>query len=158
MTRVEGTDLVIRRCEPRDADTIARFNAQMAFETEGKQLIPEVIAAGVRRLIDSPSLGFYIVAEHEGSAIACLMITNEWSDWRNGTVWWIHSLYFKPEVRGLKLFSGMYDYIRRLAETDPRVRGLRLYVDQSNSNAQAVYSKLGMNGEHYRVFEWMKKS
>ena len=86
-------DLVIRRAEMRDADTIAAFNARMAHETEGKELIPEVIGAGVRKLLATPSLGFYLVAEHDARVVAGLMVTNEWSDWRNGLFWWIQRVY-----------------------------------------------------------------
>jgi GNAT superfamily N-acetyltransferase len=80
----------------------------------------------------------------------------EWSDWRNGEVWWIHSVFIEPAYRGKGVFSKFYAYVKALVETDPKVRGLRLYVDKTNKSAQAIYGKLGMNGEHYNMFEWMK--
>ena len=93
-------ELSIRKAQLRDADVIANFSSAMALETEGKALIPERIAAGVRRLLTDGSLGFYAVAERDGKVVGCLMITNEWSDWRNGLFWWIESVYVDPGVGG----------------------------------------------------------
>jgi GNAT superfamily N-acetyltransferase len=146
----------IRRAEMRDADTIARFNAQMAFETEGKELIPEVIGAGVRRLLDSPSLGFYLVAEHDGRMIACLMITNEWSDWRNGLFWWIQSVYVEAAYRRQGVYRRMYEEVRSLAKADAGVCGFRLYVEKENEVAHATYASLGMKETDYLLYEELK--
>ena len=88
--------------------------------------------------------------------VASTMITYEWSDWRNGVVWWIQSVYVAPEARGQGVYKGLYAYVQELANDDPNIRGIRLYVDKRNTRAQQVYAKLGMNGEHYQVFEWMK--
>ena len=84
------------------------------------------------------------------------LTTYEWSDWRNGVVWWIQSVYVVPTARGQRIYAGLYDYVKSFATMDENVRGIRLYVDQRNSSAQQVYARLGMNGDHYRVFEWMK--
>jgi ribosomal protein S18 acetylase RimI-like enzyme len=148
--------LSFRRGEMRDADTIANFNAAMAWETEGKELIPEVIGAGARRLIATPSLGFYVVAEHAGEVIACLMITHEWSDWRNGLFWWIQSVYVKKEFRRQGVYRRMYEHVRSLAQSDASVCGFRLYVEKENENAHATYSSLGMKETDYLLYEELK--
>ena len=148
--------LSMRRGELRDAHAIAAFNAAMAFETEGKELISEVIAAGVRRLIDSPSLGFYLVAEHEGRVIACLMITNEWSDWRNGLFWWIQSVYVLGKYRRQGVYRRMYEHVREMAKADPGVCGFRLYVEKENEVAHATYASLGMKQTDYLLYEELK--
>jgi len=146
----------IRKGEPRDAATIAAFNAAMALETERKRLIPERIEAGVRRLIDSPSLGFYLVAEHEGRVIACLMITNEWSDWRNGLFWWIQSVYVDKHFRRQGVYRRLYEHVRLLAESDDGVCGFRLYVEKDNAVAHATYASLGMAPTVYQIYEELK--
>jgi GNAT superfamily N-acetyltransferase len=97
------------------------------------------------------------VAEQDGQILGSLLITHEWSDWRNGTVWWIQSVYVVPEARRKGIYAGLYAHVKELAQADPKVRGIRLYVDRRNTRAQTVYTRLGMNGEHYQVFEWMKE-
>jgi GNAT superfamily N-acetyltransferase len=149
-------DLLLRKGELRDAETIARFNAQMAHETEGKELIPEVIGAGVRRLLDTPSLGFYLVAEHEARVVACLMITNEWSDWRNGLFWWIQSVYVEAPFRRQGVYRRMYEHVRKMAKTDAGVCGFRLYVEKENEVAHATYASLGMQQTDYLLYEELK--
>lgn len=128
----------------------------MAWETESLRLEKETCHLGVRAVFESPHRGKYHVCEVDGNVVGSLLLTTEWSDWRNGVVWWMHSVYLRPEFRGQKLFSGFYKYVQELAHAEPSVRGIRLYVDHSNQNAQKVYAKIGMNGEHYRLFEWMK--
>lgn len=149
-------DLTLRRGELRDADTIARFNSQMAFETEGKALIPEVIGAGVRRLMETPSLGFYLVCEHEARVIACLMITNEWSDWRNGLFWWIQSVYVEKDFRRQGVYRRMYEHVRAMARAEPGVCGFRLYVEKQNDIAHSTYASLGMKETDYLLYEELK--
>jgi len=148
--------LTLRRAEMRDADTIARFNAQMANETEGKELIPEVIGAGVRRLLETPSLGFYIVAEHGGRIVACLMLTNEWSDWRNGMFWWIQSVYVEKGFRRQGVYRRMYEHVRELAQSEPGICGFRLYMEKDNEVANATYTSLGMKETDYLLYEELK--
>jgi ribosomal protein S18 acetylase RimI-like enzyme len=148
--------LSLRRADLRDAATIARFNAQMALETEGKELIPEVIGAGVQRLLQTPSLGFYLVAEHEGRVIACLMITNEWSDWRNGLFWWIQSVYVEKDFRRRGVYRRMYEEVRAMAQREAGVCGFRLYVEKDNEAAHATYSSLGMKETDYLLYEELK--
>lgn len=147
---------IIRKAELRDADAIARFNSAMALETEGKALLPERVNAGVLRLLNDPSLGFYVVAEQAGSVVGCLMITNEWSDWRNGLFWWIQSVYIVPAARRQGVYRALYDFVRDMARADPGICGFRLYVEKENTAAQRTYSSLGMAPTDYRVYEELK--
>jgi len=152
-----STTPLIRAARRDDAAAIARFNAAMAAETESITLDAATLRAGVEAVLDDPRHGFYLVAEVGGTVVACLMITYEWSDWRNGVVWWIQSVYVLPGARKQGVYAGLYRYIQELAQRDDHVRGIRLYVDRRNAPAQQVYARLGMNGEHYQVFEWMKE-
>jgi GNAT superfamily N-acetyltransferase len=145
-----------REGRPADVPAIVEFQVAMARETEELDLDREVCARGVQALFDDPSRGRYFLAESGGAVIASLMITYEWSDWRNGNVWWIQSVYVRPESRRQRVYAGLYEHVKRLVGADDSVRGIRLYVDRRNTSAQDVYTKLGMNGEHYQVFEWMK--
>lgn len=154
MTQSES--LRIRKAQAGDADHIAAFNRAMAWETEGKALIPELIAAGVRRLLAEPALGFYAVAEHEGEVVGCLMVTNEWSDWRNGLFWWIQSVYVTQPWRRRGVYRRLYDFIRELARGEPGVCGFRLYVEKENTTAQRTYASLGMAPTDYLIYEELK--
>lgn len=145
-----------REATPADRDAIVQFQIAMARETEGIELDPATCTLGVQAVFDQPAHGQYYVCEWEGEVVSSLLVTYEWSDWRNGVVWWIQSVYVKPEARRKGIYAGLYTYVRNLAQSDPQVCGLRLYVDQRNEAAQQVYRRLGMDGEHYQVFEWMK--
>ena len=146
-----------RQATSADISEIVDFQIAMARETEDLELDPEVVSKGVAAVFDNTSRGRYYVAERDGHVIGSLLITYEWSDWRNGAVWWIQSVYVVPEARRQGVYAGLYARVKELAEADPQVRGIRLYVDRRNARAQAVYMRLGMNGEHYQVFEWMKE-
>jgi ribosomal protein S18 acetylase RimI-like enzyme len=146
-------ELILRKGDRRDAGAIAAFNSAMAHETEGRGLIPEVVGAGVSRLLQDPSLGFYVVAEHGGRVVGCLMVTNEWSDWRNGIFWWIQSVYVEAGWRRKGVYRRLYDFIRGLALADPGVCGFRLYVEKENTVAQATYQSLGMKATDYLMYE-----
>lgn len=139
-----------------DIDTIADFQVKMAFETENMKLDPEVVNLGVTAVMDDPSKGKYWLAEADGEVAACLLTVPEWSDWRNGTVLWIHSVYVKPEFRKKAVFKSLYNHLKEMVQESRDLRGLRLYVDKTNLNAQKVYESLGMSGEHYHLYEWMK--
>ncbi|MEM9977199.1 MAG: GNAT family N-acetyltransferase [Cyanobacteria bacterium P01_D01_bin.2] len=143
----------IRRAQIRDADDIARFNQAMALETEQKQLTPEVVLAGVSALLENSAQGFYIVAEDNSKVVACLMITTEWSDWRNGLFWWVQSVFVTPDYRRRGIYRRMYGYVKELAAQAPNVCGFRLYVEQDNKRAQKTYAALGMTQSPYRLFE-----
>jgi GNAT superfamily N-acetyltransferase len=145
-----------RDATAHDAATIVDFQLAMARETEDVSLDRVICARGVQAVFDNPSRGRYFVAEKDGRVVASLLITYEWSDWRNGVVWWIQSVYVRPEVRKQRIYAGLYEHVKRIAFADVSVKGIRLYVDRRNTTAQDVYRRLGMDGDHYIVFEWMK--
>jgi ribosomal protein S18 acetylase RimI-like enzyme len=149
-------DIKIRPGLLFDIQTIADFQVKMAFETENMKLDPPTVIKGVTAVLDDPSKGKYWLAELNGVVVGSLLTIPEWSDWRNGTVLWIHSVYVPPEHRKLGIFKKLYTHLKTMVETSPELRGLRLYVDKTNVPAQKVYEALGMNGEHYHLFEWMK--
>jgi GNAT superfamily N-acetyltransferase len=146
----------IRKATVADAATIAQFNQQMAWETEHKELIPELILAGVTSLLTNPSYGFYLVAEIEGRVVASLMITTEWSDWRNGVFWWIQSVYVNAEFRRRGIYRQMYQAVKDLALEVGNVCGYRLYVEKDNRTAQSTYDELGMKITDYLIYEELK--
>lgn len=150
-------EITYRQGLPTDAETIVAFQIAMARETEDLALNEEICMRGVRAVFARADLGKYYVAEQDGKVIGSLMITYEWSDWRNGMVWWIQSVYISPAARQQGVYAGLYAHIKNIVQADENLRGIRLYVDERNQRAQKVYAKLGMNGEHYRVFEWMKE-
>jgi GNAT superfamily N-acetyltransferase len=150
-------DIRYRDANPGDALDIVEFQIAMARETEDFDLDRRICTRGVEAVFADRSLGRYFVADADSNLIASLMITPEWSDWRNGVVWWIQSVYVRPEYRRRGVYAGLYQYVKRIAEADQSVKGIRLYVDRRNTAAQEVYRRLGMNGEHYQVFEWMKR-
>ncbi len=136
-----------------DAETIAAYNTAMAAETEGKSLDPGVIGPGVRNLLEDASKGRYWVAESDGQVIGQLMVTYEWSDWRNGTIWWIQSVFVHPDWRRKGVFSALYRHVESQANDTPQVIGLRLYVEENNKRAQQTYAALGMDRPGYVVME-----
>ena len=148
-------EIITREASVADAGAIIEFQLAMARETESVELDPPTVTHGVHAVFDDPSRGRYFVAEAEGSVVASLLITNEWSDWRNGNVWWIQSVYVRPAFRRRGVYAGMSHDVRAIAERE-NVRGIRLYVDRRNALAQDVYRRAGMNGEHYLVYEWMR--
>lgn len=150
------SDATYREAVPHDAEAIIEFQLAMARETEELELDRPTLTRGVHALFADPALGRYYIAEAGGRAVASLMITYEWSDWRNGMVWWIQSVYVVPEFRRRGVYAGLYQHVKSMVDAEPAIRGIRLYVDNRNKPAQEVYARLGMEGEHYRVFEWMK--
>ncbi len=148
--------MIIRQALSQDAAELAEFNMNMAKETEGMELIPEVIAAGVKAMIDNPQMGFYLVVELDNGIQASLMVTTEWSDWRNGMFWWIQSVYVRPEYRRQGLYRELYMRVKELAEQEPAVCGFRLYVEHWNTVAQKAYASLGMTETAYKMFEELK--
>ncbi len=143
----------IRAARPEDVAVLVEFNLRMAQETEGRQLVPDVLAAGVRAVVDDPRLGFYLVAEVGGVVAGALMVTTEWSDWRNGTFWWVQSVYVAPDFRRRGLFKALYGEVRERARNTPRICGCRLYVHQDNAAALATYGRLGLQATHYKLLE-----
>jgi len=145
----------VRDATPTDIETIVAFNRAMARETEGKDLAVEVLLPGVRTVIANSTLGRYFVACHGAELVGQLMITTEWSDWRNGQIWWIQSVYVRPDHRRRGVFRALYRHAEQVARTTPGVVGLRLYVEHNNAVAQRAYESLGMQDAGYLVFETM---
>ena len=148
--------MLIRPASEQDIPTLVDFQLKMAAETENVTLDKRVLLQGVVNLFKDPRKGEYFVAEEQGQIMGCLMTTYEWSDWRDGTILWIQSVYVPNELRGRGIYKQLYEHIKQLALSDPSITGIRLYVDKKNRLAQQVYQKLGMDGEHYQVYEWMK--
>jgi GNAT superfamily N-acetyltransferase len=136
-----------------DLDFIADGNAAMALETEHKVLDPATVRAGVQAAFDDAGRGRYFVAEIDGKVVGQLMITYEWSDWRNGAFWWIQSVYVEPAARRLGVFRALYSHVERLARQTAGVCGLRLYVENENIRAQQTYLGCGMAHAGYLVME-----
>lgn len=147
------TAVRVRAAQAQDRAILVEFNAAMARETENKTLDAGVLAAGVGSVLAEPERGFYLVAECDGGIAGCLMITFEWSDWRNGDWWWLQSVYIAPSFRRQGVFRSLYAEVERLARAAPRVVGVRLYVERDNVRAQQTYASLGMHEAHYRMFE-----
>ncbi|HEX8652274.1 MAG TPA: N-acetyltransferase [Pyrinomonadaceae bacterium] len=152
-------DWNIRLADERDVHSLVEFNRAMARETEAKDLDVEVLTAGVEGLLGNPRHGFYVVAEQGGLepdkrvVAASLMVTFEWSDWRNGVFWWIQSVYVKPEFRRQGVYRALYQFVKSRAAAERGVRGFRLYVEKENHTAQQTYERLGMTETYYKMFE-----
>jgi GNAT superfamily N-acetyltransferase len=144
----------IRAARAEDLEALVAGNMALAEETEPVRLDMETLRQGILALLESRAPGRYWVAELEGRVVGQLLVTFEWSDWRNRMVWWIQSVYVAPDARGRGVLRTLYDVARREALA-AGAGGLRLYVNTANQRAQAVYAALGMNGDHYRVFEDM---
>ena len=146
--------LVIREATAEDRDRIVLFNQAMARETEGRELDRRVLTTGVERVLKDGGLGRYFVAELEDEVIGQVMVTTEWSDWRNGHVWWLQSVYVSKRHRREGVFRRLHDHVREAARAE-RAIGLRLYVERDNVPAQATYRNLGMDASQYLMFEEM---
>jgi len=149
--------LNVRLARPEDAAAIASFSAAMALETEGRRLDLDRLNDGTIALLESPDRGFFMVAELEQAddrqLLGQLMITYEWSDWRNGAFWWIQSVYVDPAWRRQGVYRTMHDTIVAQAKGNPQVCGIRLYVEQDNRAAQTVYQRVGLAPSAYAVYE-----
>lgn len=145
--------IFIRQALPEDAQSIIQFNICMAWETEGKKLDKDLIKAGVSRVLSEQAEAFYLVAvNHDNLIVASLMVTKEWSDWRNAFIWWIQSVYVLPKYRRKGIYSKLYAKVKELGISNSCC-GFRLYVEKNNISAQKTYSKLGMKHSHYLVYE-----
>jgi len=146
----------IRKGKLGDTEHIVELQLQMARETEGLGLDKTVVSRGVQGVFEEPARGTYWIAEEKGKVVGVLLAIPEWSDWRNATVLWIHSLYVIPEARGQGVFKKLYLNLEKQVKQSPELAGIRLYVDKRNKPAQEVYEKLGMNKHHYELYEWLK--
>jgi GNAT superfamily N-acetyltransferase len=145
--------LTVRRATPADAPVVAEFNSRLARETEGKALDPAALAAGVAAVLADPNKGIYFVAEDDGAVLGMTEVTFEWSDWRNGWLWWIQSVYVRVDARRRGVFRRLYEHIYQTAVRESDVVGLRLYVEHNNRVAQQTYLRLGMKEAGYRILE-----
>lgn len=148
--------IIIRQAGISDIDIIKDFQLSMALETENLKLDPTIVEMGVNAVFEDDKGACYYVASKDDDIVGMLMITKEWSDWRNSWVWWIQSVYTKPRFRGIGVYKALYGYIKELVAERDDVSGVRLYVDKRNVRAQSVYDSLGMTGDHYSTYEWMK--
>jgi len=143
----------VRTARAADLETIADFNVAMALEAEHKRLDPDTVRRGVAAALADPAKGRYFIAERDGQVVGQLMITFEWSDWRNGVFWWIQSVYVHPQARQSGVFTALFRHLEAQAKSQPGVCGLRLYVEDGNTRAQATYRRCGMADGGYRVME-----
>ncbi len=144
---------MIRQAVPADAPAITDFNLRLARETEALELDPACVSAGVAALLRDSSKGVYFLAECGLTAAGQVMITYEWSDWRNGNLWWLQSVYVLPEFRQRGIFRTLFAHVRQLAAAQGDVWGLRLYMHAENLRARQTYERLGMIHTPYEVFE-----
>jgi GNAT superfamily N-acetyltransferase len=145
--------MTIRDARSQDKDRIAEFNSRMAVETEGRRLDENIIGAGVEKMLRDSTKGHYWVAEQDNKIIGQIMVTYEWSDWRNGTLWWIQSVFVHPDYRRQGVYSALYHHVEAKARQEKDVVGIRLYVENDNKRAQHTYAALGMVDPGYRVME-----
>lgn len=146
-------NLRIREAALADAPVIAEFNVELARESEQLGLDRLTVRAGVDAMLKDRTKGIYFVAEVDGAVVGQTMITYEWSDWRNGNIWWIQSVYVKPEFRRAGIFRSLYSHLRQLAAASKEVCSIRLYVHGDNTRASQSYERLGMTRTHYEIFE-----
>ncbi len=147
------TNIVVSSAQASDQAFIVASNQAMALSTEGKSLDYDTVCRGVAAVFANPDRGLYLLARIDGRAAGCMMITYEWSDWRNGVFWWIQSVFVHPEFRRRGVYRLMYESVRRMAAATPDVCGFRLYVERDNHTAQKTYAALGMEETDYKLFE-----
>ncbi|MGA3244640.1 MAG: GNAT family N-acetyltransferase [Bacteroidota bacterium] len=143
----------IRQATITDTSVIVQFNSRLAEETEHRTLNQDLLKAGVESLLRDPSKGVYYLAELNNVVVGQMMITYEWSDWRNGTFWWIQSVYVESSARGSGVFRALFNHVHSLAKSQSDVCGLRLYVERTNDRAKRTYDRHGMHLSHYEMFE-----
>ena len=145
--------ITVREATRADIPVLVRLNASMAQETESKSLDQDLLTMGTSAVFDDPHRGFYLVAEAAGRVVASLLITYEWSDWRNANFWWVQSVYVEPEWRRQGVYTTMHRWVHDTARSRLQVCGIRLYVDRDNAVAQSTYAKLGMASSRYDLLE-----
>jgi len=148
--------ITIQKAERQHIDTLIDFQQRLAYESEEVVLDGSILRKGMEAMFADPGKGLYYVALDGEEIVGCHMITYEWSDWRNGMVWWLQSVYVTESCRKKGIFKMMYDNVISMIRKDPNLIGLRLYVDKSNERAMKVYGAMGMDGSHYTVYEWIK--
>lgn len=146
-------NIKIRDANPSDQAIVAAYNSNLAEETEARTLDPQKIGPGVAALLSDTSKGRYWIAEIDGNAVGQILVTYEWSDWRNGMLWWIQSVYVVAEFRRHGVFTALYRHVESLAKEDQNACGIRLYVERNNTRAQSTYNNLGMSEPGYLVMQ-----
>lgn len=145
--------ITVRTAQMSDHDIIALFNRNLASETEGKSLDPATVHAGVHAILSDRAKGIYYVAEIEARVVGQLMVTYEWSDWRNGTFWWVQSVFVTPECRGQGVFTALMKHLTSETKRDAGCCGMRLYVHHDNRGALTTYRKFGFTKLDYQLYE-----
>lgn len=153
---MKNEQFLIRPALRKDISKIIDFQQKLAFETENERLNLSNLTAGVTAVFDDPSKGCYYVAQTNDVVVACLITTFEWSDWSNTKVMWIASLYVEKIWRGKGIFKQFYTYLKNLVKNSNDYKGIRLYVNKTNQNAESIYKRIGMDSGHYNLYEWMK--
>lgn len=148
--------MIIRKAIPEDTPAIIDFQIKMALETEDIHLEKSIVTEGVNAVFSDPSKGTYYIAEKNWEVVGSLLTTYEWSDWRNGTVIWIQSVFVLPEYRQQGIYKTLFQHVSNMVKSDKKLKGIRLYVEKSNKTAHKVYSKIGLNPDHYELYEWLK--
>jgi GNAT superfamily N-acetyltransferase len=147
------TEITIHEAIPSDWRIIADNNIAMAAESESKTLPREVVEAGVRAALADSDKGRYFLAQVDGRTVGQLLVTREWSDWRNGWFWWIQSVYVVPEHRRRGVYRQLHEHVRGLAHEAKDICGIRLYVERNNHRAIETYHAMGMTDAGYALFE-----
>lgn len=150
-------NVCIRKAKASDIEKIIGFQLTTALETEGLQLEKTVVTNGVKAVFKDPTKGQYYIAEKSGKPVGCLLVVPEWSDWRNGTVLWIHSVYIDSNERRQGILRMLYEHLRNLVKESPHLMGIRTLVDKRNQRGIRVAQALGLRGDHYETFEWLKE-
>ena len=148
-----ASDIAVRRATQSDLDILIDFQIAMAAESEDKGLDENTLRSGIASALSSVDLALYFVAEIANEPVGTLMLTWEWSDWRNGRFWWIQSVYVTSSRRRSGVYTAMHQHVATLAAADPTAVGIRLYVEKDNESAQATYRQLSMVETDYRLFE-----
>ncbi len=146
----------IRTANSSDIQWMADCQVKMAMETENYELSLEQVTKGVTHVVNNPMIGHYLIVEENDEKVAMMMVLKEWSDWRNGTVLWIHSVFVSSNFRKKGVFKMLYEHLKNIVNEKEELKGLRLFVDKTNLRAIKVYKKIGMTNEHYELFEWVK--
>ncbi len=148
--------MIVRLAKHTDHQQLVGFQLAMAKETEAIELHKATVEKGVAAVLNDATKGRYYVSEVDGQVVASLLTTFEWSDWRNGTVLWVQSVYVLPQFRRKGVYKNMYLHLKKKVKANDDLNGIRLYADKTNLSAQKTYEKLGMNQDHYALFEWLK--
>lgn len=151
-----GDDSVIRKGKLRDLDTIVEYNYNLAKETENLELDKDILKKGVEKALSDDKNGVYFVYEKDDMVVGQMMLTKEWSDWRNANYWWIQSVYVHKDYRGQGIYKKLFGYVKSAADSEDNVYSLRLYVEKNNERAKRTYKSLGMDETYYLVYEIKK--